>query len=364
MVDSTFSFSGFLVFLVLLRPRKEKYACKKTYKSRFDVGVRVDSSAFFSRRLSFFRFFFSFNNGKTKRKKEEVNKEQPKTKKKRGRKITNEPRDERKRKRNNREEKRRREMGSATIPATATSSTTTTTIDFDLELINQVLEEATPEERIQWALDHLGPNVVLSTSFGTQSAVMLHMASKLKPDLKVIFINTGYHFTETLTFAQQLTRRLNLNLHVYSSLLPPEVQEERFGRLWEQGLEGLLKYNYMNKIEPIQRALGELQVTGWLTGIRRSQASSRAELKVVQVQDGIVKAHPLVDWSNRQIHYYLKAHDLPYHPLWDQGYVSVGDWHSTVPLSEGMTEEETRFGGVKRECGLHESREKTCVVVK
>jgi phosphoadenosine phosphosulfate reductase len=128
----------------------------------------------------------------------------------------------------------------------------------------------------------------------------------------------------------------------------------RFGRLWEQGLPELEKYNRINKFEPMQQALNNLDVGTWFTGIRRQQASSRSDLSVLRVQHGRLKMHPVIDWSNRDVHRYLQKHELPYHPLWEQGYVSVGDNHSSQPLTTGMREEDTRFFGLKRECGLHE----------
>ena len=99
----------------------------------------------------------------------------------------------------------------------------------------------------------------------------------------------------------------------------------------------------------------ELGANAWLTGLRRSQASTRRELKVVHNQNKVAKVHPIIDWDNRRVHRYLTDNALPYHPFWEQGYASVGDWHSTSKLLAGMTEEETRFGGLKRECGLHEN---------
>jgi phosphoadenosine phosphosulfate reductase len=101
------------------------------------------------------------------------------------------------------------------------------------------------------------------------------------------------------------------------------------------------------------RAQHDLAVQTWFSGLRRSQSSTRANTPIVSVQRDVVKFCPIVEWSNKDVHYYLKDHNLPYHPLWEQGYVSVGDTHSTRPLELGMTEEETRFNGLGRECGLH-----------
>jgi phosphoadenosine phosphosulfate reductase len=217
------------------------------------------------------------------------------------------------------------------------------------------LEQATAQERVQWAVDTYGDGLVLTTSFGIQSAVMLHLVTRIVPEVPVIFIDTGYLFPETYRFANELTKKLNLNLKTYVPAQTAAQQEALYGKQWEQGLDGLKRYNHLNKVEPMDRAVRELKATAWLAGLRRSQASTREKLSVVQHQNKITKVHPIIDWDNRTIHRYLTEHGLNYHPLWEEGYVSVGDWHSTSKLEAGMTEEQTRFGGLKRECGLHES---------
>ncbi len=217
------------------------------------------------------------------------------------------------------------------------------------------LETDSAEERVRWALEAFGDKVVMTTSFGIQSAVMLHLITRIAPGLPVIFIDTGYLFPETYRFAQELTERLSLNLKTFSPEMTAARQEALLGRQWEMGLEGLKRYNLINKVEPMDRAMRELKATAWLAGLRRTQASTRESLKVVQVQNRVTKIHPIVDWDNRRVHQYLAEHGLPYHPLWEQGYVSVGDTHSTSKLEPGMTEEQTRFGGLTRECGLHET---------
>ena len=226
--------------------------------------------------------------------------------------------------------------------------------DFDLEAINAELEQATAQERVQWGLEKFGQRIVLSSSFGAQAAVSLHMVTSARPDIPVILVDTGYLFPETYRFVDELTERLGLNLHVYRNPLSPAWQEARYGKLWEQGVDGIDQYNRMNKVEPMQRALGELRAEAWFAGLRRQQASSREGLDVVAEQNGRFKVHPLIDWTDRDVYRYLVDHDLPYHPLWHQGYVSIGDVHTTRRLDDCMTEEETRFFGLKRECGLHE----------
>lgn len=216
------------------------------------------------------------------------------------------------------------------------------------------LSDASACERVAWALELFGSSLVLSTSFGAQSAVMLHLATRAAPGIPVVFVDTGYLFPETYRFADLLTKRLKLNLRVYRALESPAWMEARHGRLWEKGAEGLATYNQIVKVEPMQRALSELGARAWIAGLRRAQASTRESLPVVSTQDGRIKVLPIVDWSDRDVHRYLTENDLPYHPLWEQGYVSIGDVHTTRPLTADITPEETRFFGIKRECGLHD----------
>jgi phosphoadenosine phosphosulfate reductase len=217
------------------------------------------------------------------------------------------------------------------------------------------LEIVAATERVHWAYETYGDKLVLTTSFGVQSAVMLHLVTTQIPEIPVIFIDTGYLFPATYTFASELTERLSLNLKTFIPKQTAAQQEALYGRLWEEGIEGLNRYNHINKVEPMNRAIKELGAEAWLSGLRRSQSSSRSERKVVETQNKMTKIYPIIDWNDRDIYEYLTENNLPYHPLWDQGYVSVGDWHSTKRLGEGMTEEDTRFGGLKRECGLHEA---------
>ncbi len=219
--------------------------------------------------------------------------------------------------------------------------------------VNRWLEARTAQERIAWALQALPRNYALSSSFGAQAALMLHIVTQQCPHAPVIFIDTGYLFSETYRFADELADKLRLNLKVYRSQVSPAWQEARYGRLWEQGVAGLERYNRMNKVEPMRHALAELGVSTWFAGLRRVQSASRANVPILEWRETRWKFCPVADWDDRQVWRYLKVHELPYHPLWNQGYVSIGDAHSTQPLEVGMSEEDTRFFGVKRECGLH-----------
>ncbi|MEG3110672.1 phosphoadenosine phosphosulfate reductase [Pantoea sp. T14] len=223
-----------------------------------------------------------------------------------------------------------------------------------LAATNAQLEKSSAEERVSWALENLPGAYVLSSSFGIQAAVSLHLVTRQQPDIPVILTDTGYLFPETYRFIDELADQLNLNLKVFRAETSPAWQEARYGKLWEQGVEGIEKYNEINKVEPMNRGLDTLGAQTWFAGLRRDQSGSRANLPVLGVQRGVFKVLPIIDWDNRQIHQYLQDNNLKYHPLWDQGYLSVGDTHTTRKWEPGMAEEETRFFGLKRECGLHE----------
>lgn len=224
---------------------------------------------------------------------------------------------------------------------------------FDLPAINTRLASASAEEITAFAVETFGDGLILSTSFGAQAAVMLRLVTLVKPDVPVVFVDTGYLFPETYKFADELTKRLGLNLKVYTPSVSCARLEATEGKVWEQGEAGHKRYNAIFKVEPMQRALKELQATAWLAGLRAGQTDHRAQLQAVDQQDGLYKVHPILRWTTKQVHEYLKFHGLPYHPLYDLGYKSIGDMHSTRAISAGEDERAGRFGGLAQECGLH-----------
>lgn len=226
---------------------------------------------------------------------------------------------------------------------------------LDLNNINEKLALVNATEVVAWAKTEFGSNLVLSTSFGIQSAVMLHLVTQVVPDIPVIWIDTGYLPKETYLFAEELTSKLNLNLKVYQSHLTPARMEAIYGKLWEKkDVESLNLYDRIRKVEPMQRALQELSAKAWLAGLRQNQTQFRQQLDYVNQQGEQYKILPILRWSSKDIYEYLSKYDLPYHPYFDQGYVSVGDWHSSRPLSaDDDDERDTRFHGLKQECGLH-----------
>lgn len=225
---------------------------------------------------------------------------------------------------------------------------------IDLDATNARLDGVDATAVVEWAAGTFGEGLVMSSSFGAQAAVMLHLVTRVVPDVPVIFIDTGFHFPETYQFADAMTRRLGLNLKVYAPDLSPAWMVARHGRLWEDGTkESLDLYDRMRKVEPMQRALRELSVTGWLAGLRRGQTDHRAQLRHVEKQGDRYKVHPILRWTSKDVYGYLKKHDLPTHPLYEQGYASIGDWHSTFKVGETDHERAGRFAGLKQECGLH-----------
>jgi len=220
---------------------------------------------------------------------------------------------------------------------------------------NIFISNSSIEERISWALENLPHTQIMSSSFGIQSVVLLHLMTKQKPNIPIVLIDTGYLFPETYKFIDVLSNKFNLNLKIFRSEMSPAWQEARYGKLWEQGIKGIDFYNDINKIQPMNFALNKLSAQTWFAGLRHDQSKTRNSLSYLSIQKGIFKMLPILDWSNNKIKHYIKENNLDIHPLHKNGYSSVGDVHTTIKHTPGMLEEDTRFFGLKRECGLHEN---------
>ena len=223
----------------------------------------------------------------------------------------------------------------------------------ELEDVNAALGDADALAVIAWAAERFGQSLVMSSSFGAHSAVMLHLMHRVAPDTAVILIDTGYLFPETYRFADALQERFQLRLHVTTPAMTAARQEALYGNLWEQGDDGVTEYLRLNKVEPMQRALEALDARAWLAGLRARQTEHRANLRRVDVQDGRIKVHPILHWTSEDVAAYIEQHDLPLHPLYDEGYRSIGDVHSTLPTTDDMDPRDGRLLGKSRECGLH-----------
>ena len=221
----------------------------------------------------------------------------------------------------------------------------------ELARLNARFEGADPLDIIQWTAERYMPALAATSSFQTQSVALLHLISRARPDLPVIFLDTGYHFPETLAYRDQLVERFGLTLRVVGSALSRTDFVRQYGdALYRRDPDMCC---YINKVEPMRRALQDLDA--WITGIRREQTSHRAAAQVVEaLPDGRVKVNPLVAWTREDLWAYINRHDLPAHPLFGQGYLSIGCAPCTAPATADQDERAGRWAGTtKTECGLH-----------
>ena len=229
---------------------------------------------------------------------------------------------------------------------------------LDLVATNAVLETYTPRQIVDWAAGEFGDGMVMSSSFGAESALLIHMATRLKPDIKVIFVDTGYLFPETHALLETLRHRFDLNIWTYRAHHDPIRYLLDAGEPDPTFRKNVDACCAVNKNEPFERAMAELKPRAWLRGIRRNQADTRTSRQPVEWSKrfNCYAVSPLLSWSRKDIHQYMKQHDLPYHPLFDQGYASIGcnPLSCTRPIQIGEDARAGRWSGTgKLECGLH-----------
>lgn len=224
-------------------------------------------------------------------------------------------------------------------------------LDLNIALLNECFEQLSAEEILQWAWETFCSNIAISSSFQTQSVPLLHMISRVCPEMPVIFIDTGFHFPETLTFRDELQARYGLNVVAVRPAIEKSELFQKYG-------EGLYRRDpdlccHINKVEPMQRAVSGLQT--WVSGVRHDQTAHRQRLRVVEPQSsGLLKIHPMLNWTTRDLWDYIDKYDLPSHPLFAKGYPSVGCAPCTRPVVSGEDERAGRWAGSdKIECGLH-----------
>lgn len=224
---------------------------------------------------------------------------------------------------------------------------------LNLKELNQRFEKAQPEETLRWAIDEFRPRIALTSSFQTESVVLLHMVSAIDSSIKVLFLETGWHFKETLEFKDAIVKRFRLT-NVIDLKADPIKREALSVETGAKPYEKNPDYCcHINKVEPLQEALKDLNA--WISGIRRSQSKTRESIKIVEeYQDGLFKINPLANVTSGDIWWYLKEHDLSKHPLFDKGYLSIGCWPCTKPVQPGDDERSGRWAGKeKTECGIH-----------
>ena len=224
---------------------------------------------------------------------------------------------------------------------------------FDPVQLNERFEKTQPEDVLRWAIETFRPKIALTSSFQTESVVLLHMVSLIDPSIRVLFLETGWHFPDTLEFKREIVKRLKLT-NVVDLKADPKKREafnaESGGKPYEQDPD---RCCFINKVEPLQAALKGLDA--WISGIRRSQSETRENINIVEAyEENRFKINPLANATSGDIWWYLKEHGLPKHPLFEKGYLSIGCWPCTKPVQPGDDERSGRWAGkTKTECGIH-----------
>jgi phosphoadenosine phosphosulfate reductase len=236
--------------------------------------------------------------------------------------------------------------------------TTTVEQELDLPTLNEMFERQSPADIVKWAVAQFGPDVVMSSSFGAESALLIHMATQHLPGIRVVMVDTGYLFPETWQHMEALRRRLDLNVWVYRTRNDPIAWLVRNGEGKADWRSDVDRCCAANKNEPMERAMAELRPAAWLRGIRRNQADTRRAARFVEWNSryGCLAVSPLLNWTTRDIHQYMRQHDLPYHPLYEKGYLSIGcnPLSCTRPVMPGDDPRSGRWAGAgKVECGIN-----------
>ena len=215
-----------------------------------------------------------------------------------------------------------------------------------------LLDEATPEETLRWAFDEFGERVTIATGFGAEGVALIDMAVRINPRVDVFFLDTAFLFPETYELRRRLEDRYQIQIRAYETDITPEQQELRFGaKLWSTDPDLCCR---LRKLEPLKNALRGKDA--WITAIRRDQTLERSSARVIEwdCQWQLMKINPIVRWTRQQVWEYIARNDVPYNPMHDRGYPSIGCTHCTQPVLLGEPERAGRWPGrAKRECGMH-----------
>lgn len=210
-----------------------------------------------------------------------------------------------------------------------------------LAWLNDQFEEATPHEVVRWAVDTFGDHLSLSSSMA--DAVLINIVTEVSPGIEVVFLDTQYHFQETLETLARIRQRYDLNLRV----IRPDVPVDD---LWRSDVDGCCA---VRRVAPLDHALeGKL---AWMSGLRRAEASTRRRARIVALDErGLVKVNPLATWSDVDVAGYIADHDIIVNPLVERGYPSIGCWPCTRAVADSDDPRSGRWAGLpKLECGIH-----------
>jgi phosphoadenosine phosphosulfate reductase len=227
---------------------------------------------------------------------------------------------------------------------------------FDLDALNQRFELGSPKDILRWCVENIPTGFVQTSAFNVDDLVITDILYReLKQQTPVIFLDTLYHFPETLELVAKAKEIYNLNLKVYKT--PDADSREAFTARYGDALwdKDILQFHQITKIEPLNRGLAELNTVAWITGRRRDQATTRADMPVFELdKEQRIKVNPLANWTRPESWAYAIEHEMIYNPLHDQGYPSIGDEPLTTQVKEGEDERAGRWrGSDKTECGIH-----------
>ena len=237
-----------------------------------------------------------------------------------------------------------------------TSTASTKKSDFNLEELNQKYETAHPREILAWSAENISTGLVQTSAFNVDDIVITDILYReLKQQTPVIFLDTLFHFPQTLELVEKVKQLYNVNLQVYKNqeVDSREAFTAKYGEaLWDKDI---IKFHDVTKIEPLQRGLDELDTVAWITGRRRDQAPTRASMPIFELdKKGRLKINPLATWTRKETWDFVEEYKVIYNPLHDQGYPSIGDEPITTRVAEGESERDGRWrGSGKTECGIH-----------
>ena len=227
-----------------------------------------------------------------------------------------------------------------------------TTSAAEFQTLSDTFEARTPQDILTYAVGTYYPDIVLASSFGAEDAILIDMIHRINPKTPILYLDTDFLFKETYEIRDRLIQRYGIAPIQVKSLLTPEQQAEKFGdKLWERQPDECCN---QRKVEPLTRALKSYKA--WITGIRREQSPTRANAKLIEWDPKfeLVKFNPLARWKTEDVWTYIKLYEVPYNPLHDQNYPSIGCTYCTRPVLPGEDPRAGRWAGfAKTECGLH-----------
>jgi phosphoadenosine phosphosulfate reductase len=225
-------------------------------------------------------------------------------------------------------------------------------VEEEWSAANELLTAATPREILQWGVDRFFPRLTMATAFGPEGCILIHLLAEVEPRVRVFNLDTGYQFPETLTLRDRIADRYGIEVElVQPDKNVAEYEREHGGPLYVSNSDQCC---YERKIVPLRRSL--VGYDSWITAIRADQSTHRARARVVgwDAKFGLVKVNPLLNWTKRDVWAFIVANRVPYNPLHDQGYPSIGCWPCTRPARGDEDERAGRWAGqAKTECGLH-----------